>query len=200
MKSIFGLCGFQSQLSGFGFRKRLDGGYNLSGAVYPVDIVPDSFRFFKEFRPALSAERRSMRLRIGRRSFEELFMRQRWHPHQVTPFEKYRTYNPSAGAGTLARARKRLDAIFPALRNAEVVESWAGLIDTTPDAIPVISDVDSHRGLYISCGYSGHGFGIGPGAGQLMAEIIKGEDPCVDPTPFRFNRFRGKLNYWSNGI
>ena len=63
------------------------------------------------------------------------------------------------------------------------------MIDAAPDAIPVISTVRSHPGLVIATGFSGHGFGIGPGAGQLAADIVTGARPCVDPTPFRYERF-----------
>jgi glycine/D-amino acid oxidase-like deaminating enzyme len=59
----------------------------------------------------------------------------------------------------------------------------------TPDALPVISGVDSLRGFFIATGFSGHGFGIAPGAGRLMAELVTGETPVVDPTPFRYTRF-----------
>jgi glycine/D-amino acid oxidase-like deaminating enzyme len=41
----------------------------------------------------------------------------------------------------------------------------------------------------IATGFSGHGFGIGPGAGRLVADIVMGTSPIVDPTPFRFSRF-----------
>ena len=43
-------------------------------------------------------------------------------------------------------------------------------------------------GLYLSTGYSGHGFGIGPGAGRLAADLIAGDPPIVDPHPFRYSR------------
>jgi glycine/D-amino acid oxidase-like deaminating enzyme len=188
---------------GFGFRKRADGGYNMSmRAAHPVDIVPDSFRYKNDFQQALGNERKSLRLRIGRRSFEELFMRTHWRPDQKTPFERYRTYSPKPGRKVLEEARRSIDAIFPALAKAQVVERIGGLIDVTPDAIPVISPVEQHPGFFISCGYSGHGFGIGPGAGRLMAELVTGETPCVDPTPFRFSRFSdgSKIEHWPIGL
>jgi glycine/D-amino acid oxidase-like deaminating enzyme len=59
----------------------------------------------------------------------------------------------------------------------------------TPDAVPVISSVATRSGLFLASGFSGHGFGLGPGAGKLMAQIVVGEKPCVDPAPFRFDRF-----------
>ncbi|HAO2891987.1 TPA: FAD-binding oxidoreductase, partial [Escherichia coli] len=59
----------------------------------------------------------------------------------------------------------------------------------TPDAIPVISAVDEIPGFHIATGFSGHGFGIGPAAGRLMADIVTGRTPVVDAAAFRFSRF-----------
>jgi glycine/D-amino acid oxidase-like deaminating enzyme len=77
---------------------------------------------------------------------------------------------------------------FPAFQGMQIVERWAGLVDATPDAVPVIGPVASLPGLVLSTGYSGHGFGIGPGAGRLTADLVMGKEPIVDPTPFRFER------------
>ena len=64
------------------------------------------------------------------------------------------------------------------------------LIDTTPDSLPVISAVDrDSRPDTSRPAIPGHGFGIGPGAGLLTANLVTGETPIVDPTPFRFSRF-----------
>ncbi len=57
------------------------------------------------------------------------------------------------------------------------------------DAIPVISTVEGLDGYVIATGFSGHGFGIGPGAGKLTSELVMGEATTVDPAPFRFSRF-----------
>jgi glycine/D-amino acid oxidase-like deaminating enzyme len=82
-----------------------------------------------------------------------------------------------------------LKAYYPAFANVEIAERWAGCIDATPDAVPVISPVDRLPGLYLASGFSGHGFGLGPGAGKLMADLITGRPPVVDPRPFRYSRF-----------
>jgi glycine/D-amino acid oxidase-like deaminating enzyme len=58
----------------------------------------------------------------------------------------------------------------------------------TPDSLPVISAVDALPGFFLATGFSGHGFGIGPGAGRLAADLTAGDAPCVDPTPFRYSR------------
>jgi glycine/D-amino acid oxidase-like deaminating enzyme len=68
------------------------------------------------------------------------------------------------------------------------------MIDVTPDAIPVISAVDEVPGFYIATGFSGHGFGIGPGAGRLIADMVMGRPPLVDPTTFRLARFSDGSN------
>ena len=53
----------------------------------------------------------------------------------------------------------------------------------------MISPVDRLPGFFIASGFSGHGFGIGPGAGQLAAELATDQKPSVDATPFRASRF-----------
>jgi hypothetical protein len=65
---------------------------------------------------------------------------------------------------------------------------WAGLIDVTPDAVPVISPVQALPGFFLASGFSGHGFGIGPASGRLIADLVAGDRPIVDPAPFRFER------------
>jgi glycine/D-amino acid oxidase-like deaminating enzyme len=69
-----------------------------------------------------------------------------------------------------------------------IAERWAGLIDVTPDAVPVISPVRALPGFFLASGFSGHGFGIGPAAGRLIADLVAGDRPIVDPTPFRLER------------
>jgi glycine/D-amino acid oxidase-like deaminating enzyme len=63
------------------------------------------------------------------------------------------------------------------------------MIDVTPDALPVMSAVDAVPGFFLASGFSGHGFGIGPAAGELMSELVQGKTPTVDPAAFRLSRF-----------
>jgi glycine/D-amino acid oxidase-like deaminating enzyme len=101
-----------------------------------------------------------------------------------------RVLDPEPSEALLREARRNLARAFPAFKNLQVAQSWAGLIDVTPDAVPVISAVDAVPGFYLATGFSGHGFGIGPGAGRLMADLVSGDPPIVDPQPFRYARFR----------
>ena len=78
-------------------------------------------------------------------------------------------------------------ALGLAVPGAASAGTTTGGTDYTP--LPVISKVEKLPGFHLCTGFSGHGFGLGPGAGRLMAEIVTGERTCVDPTPFRYTRF-----------
>ena len=174
----------------FAVRKRLDGGYSVAhGRATVVDIVPDSFRQFFTFLPALMQEWRSLRLRVGHRFLEELSQTRHWPLDQVSPFELVRVLNPRPATSILRQALESLGSHFPRFREACVGQQWAGLIDVTPDAVPVIDEVPKLPGFYLATGFSGHGFGIGPSAGRLMADLVTGVKPIVDPRPFRYSRF-----------
>ncbi len=174
----------------YAFRKRLDGGYTIAdGNANDVDIVPDTFRYFRPFLPALRSEWDALRLHFGGAFFSEWKVPRRWSLDQQTPFERVRILDPEPNAKASEVALKRLAAVLPGFANAKVVQHWAGMIDVTPDAVPVISPVDAMPGFFIVTGFSGHGFGIGPGAGKLAADLVTGARPVVDPKDFRFSRF-----------
>ncbi|MDO5620231.1 MAG: FAD-binding oxidoreductase [Paracoccus sp. (in: a-proteobacteria)] len=175
---------------GFAIRKRADGGYTVAnGHENVADIVPDSFRFFRDFIPALRHEWRSLLIRPGWRFFDEARIPNRWRMDEASPFEYCRVLDPKPHLSLQDRAMENLRRAFPVFAGARVAQRWAGAIDATPDALPVISGVDALPGFYIATGFSGHGFGIGPAAGRLMADLVTGAAPVVDPTDFRFSRF-----------
>ena len=172
------------------FRKRQDGGYTIAdGSLNIVDIVPDSFRLAWKFLPALRHQWRDLRLRLGGRFNVEAGYARSWSLDEVTPFEKDRVLDPVPHRRSVETVLSRAAAVFPVFSEAKMAQAWAGLIDVTPDAIPVISPVDSVPGFHIATGFSGHGFGIGPAAGRLMADIVTESTPCVPPEEFRFSRF-----------
>ncbi len=176
--------------AGFAIRKRLDGGYTVShGSISSFDIVPDSFRFLKDFLPLAWMARKILRPTWTGRFKTEWQQKKRWSLDEQSPFEQIRTLDPIPIQSTLEKSKRNLIHAFPAFQDIEVVESWGGLIDATPDAVPVISPVDNLPGFFLATGLSGHGFGIGPAAGQLAADVATASEPLVDPTPFRFSRF-----------
>ncbi len=94
-------------------------------------------------------------------------------------------------AGTISR----FGAVIPAVDDAPVDEIWAGLIDQTPDALPVLQAMTEPEGLVVAMGFSGHGFCLGPITGRIAAALVQGRDSGLPLDPFRIQRFDG----W-NGI
>lgn len=175
----------------FAIRKRQDGGYTIaSGHENVVHIVPKSFRYAKAFMPALRAEWRSLIFRLGFRFLDEARIPSRWSLDEPSPFEYNRVLDPVPSKRLSDRALAAARRAFPVLERAEIAQRWAGYIDVTPDAVPVISPIDEVPGFYLASGFSGHGFGIGPAAGRLMADLVTNSTPIVNPKDFRFNRFR----------
>lgn len=82
-------------------------------------------------------------------------------------------------------------AVLPALAEAKVARVWGGLIDVTPDALPVIERVPEVDGLIIAAGFSGHGFCLGPVTGQLVCELVTKGTPSLPLDAFRRARFEG---------
>ncbi len=171
-------------------RRRLDGGYTVGlGGRGLVELSPQGLMYAREFWPTFKQRRWGLSFRIGRSFFDGPETFARWSLDQISPFERHRTLDPLADPALIHLGLTRLADHYPALAGLKVAQSWGGLIDSTPDGIPVISAVESLPGLHLSAGYSGHGFGIGPAAGQLAADLIAGDAPIVDPHPYRYSRF-----------
>jgi glycine/D-amino acid oxidase-like deaminating enzyme len=173
-----------------GIRRRDDGGYTVAhGAILQHPITPATFRWSLKYIPALLQELRVLRPSFGREFFEELSMPRRWALDAVTPFEKTRVLNPEPSQKVLKGIRRNIDRIFPQLADTPIVESWAGMVETSPDVVPMIDAIDAIPGFHIATGFSGHGFGLGPGAGKAIAAMLTGEDTGIDIRPLRLGRF-----------
>jgi glycine/D-amino acid oxidase-like deaminating enzyme len=177
-------------LNDVGYRKRLDGGYTIArGGGLVVPVVPDSVRYLKEFWASARKEGSAISLRLNAQSWRELRAPRRWALDRPSPFETMRVLDPPPDAAMNRAAWDAMVRLYPRFRDVPVVQEWAGYIDATPDVIPYISPAGTVPGLTVAAGFSGHGFGIGPGAGRLAADLATGQTPSVDPTPFRLSRF-----------
>ncbi|KUP90638.1 NAD(P)/FAD-dependent oxidoreductase [Tritonibacter horizontis] len=175
---------------GFAIRKRADGGFTVAaGGENTFDIVPDTFRIGHRFLPAFLQDVTAVGFRLSDRWAIETAEARPWGPQDRSPFEQTRVLDPQPSQKSMRRALVAARDAFPALAQADVTQSWGGLIDVTPDELPVISEVQDRPGLFLSTGYSGHGFGLGPAAGRLTADLVTGDTPIVDPRPFRLSRF-----------
>lgn len=174
----------------FGIRRRADGGYTIApGNVLEHPVTPSSFRYFFKFFRALMHDPLLVRITFGKEFVDEWRTPRTWDLDEPSPFEATRVLDPGPNMGALDRTMRSISAVFPQLAGVRVVETWAGMIESTPDVIPVIDEVESLPGFFIATGFSGHGFGIGPGAGKTIAALISGRDSDVDLEPLRLQRF-----------
>ena len=58
-----------------------------------------------------------------------------------------------------------------------------------PDLLPVIGSVPGLGGCHVNTGHHHLGLTLGPVTGRLLAEQMSGAEPCIDPTPYRVDRF-----------
>jgi glycine/D-amino acid oxidase-like deaminating enzyme len=172
------------------FRKRADGGYTIAdGSNIVVPLTPDGVRYLPHFVPMIAMEWKSLRLKLNERFLREWREAAPIPWDRPSPYEATRVLDPRPDQGYLDALLTRLRNRYPAFADARIAQSWAGFIDTTPDAVPVISEVEMITGLIVATGFSGHGFGISPGAGLLVADLACGVKPIVDPREFRLSRF-----------
>ncbi|MFT5351780.1 MAG: glycine/D-amino acid oxidase-like deaminating enzyme, partial [Gammaproteobacteria bacterium] len=176
--------------SEFAFRRRQDGGYTLSlGNYMDHYISADSFRYFTDFLPALKMTYSGMRLRFDDGLLNRLFPARRWQADEITPFEKSRVLNPAPNPKVVRKIQQIMADNLPILAKAEIAEAWAGMIDAPPDFVPVMDEIPDYKNLFLASGFSGHGFGIGPGAGKVIANLVQGKPAEFDLDRFRFSRF-----------
>ena len=173
----------------FSFRKRHDGGYTITqrGVLY-APLMLDHLLIGSHYRSTLRAQWSNVRLSLGRSFLSDLALPRRWGAAGPSPFERVRTMDPPTNEGLNTEALHNLTQAWPIFKDAVVREAWGGMIDVTPDSLPFISPVTKIPGLTLASGFSGHGFGTSPAAGQLAADLVSGKAPIVDPAPYRLER------------
>ncbi len=186
----------------FTLSRRLDGSYIVATPDRSsLEVTPQGVRYARQFWPTFQSRRKTLKMGIGRSfvSGPEAIVG-KWSMDRTTPFEKHRVFSPAPDATVIAPSLAKLKTAYPALSGLGVGGLWAGWIDMTPDGIPVISPVEQLPGFYLATGFSGHGFGIGPGAGRLAADLITGDPASVDPAPFRYSRMIDGTNLSAMGM
>ncbi len=175
---------------GFGFRQRRDGSFNVgAGASVDHDIGVDTLRHARAFRSAARNQSHNLDLHLGRHFFEDLWLHLDRAGALGRQMRRDRVLAPTPSAKKVRSCLAGFRAMFPEFGDIDLATSWAGVIDVTPDEVPVFGEAPGYRGLVIATGFSGHGFGMGPITGQLMAEVIAEGKPSLDLEGFRFDRF-----------
>ncbi|MCS3608706.1 NAD(P)/FAD-dependent oxidoreductase [Erwinia rhapontici] len=174
----------------FSFRKHHDGGFIITqrGAL-DASLTLDHLLIGSRYLQQLRTQRNFLRISVGTNFVRDLALPRRWKAHGRSPFEQVRTLDPQVNPVLNQEAMTNLRAAWPAFEKAVIADAWAGAIDVTPDSNPVIGRVAKIPGLTLATGFSGHGFGTSPAAGQLAADLVSAAAPIIDPHPYRFERF-----------
>jgi len=183
----------------FAFRRRADGGYTIAPAQrHDFFIGPDAFRNFFTYLPVLKRDFRSTSFHPAAPSgFPDAWgTARRWALDRISPFERVRVLNPAPSDRFLREMVADFAEALPQIGRPVVQSAWAGMIDTLPDVVPVVDRVPAIPGLVIATGMCGHGFGIGPGMGRVVADLVAGNATGHDLSRFRLSRFSdgSKLN------
>ncbi|PLC42182.1 D-amino-acid oxidase [Ralstonia pickettii] len=171
--------------------RRSDGSYNLAiSGRGRVDPTAQLLRFAPQFLPMFAKRWRNVfpggleGIRAGHETLA------RWRLDAPTPMERMRILDPRPDAAAVKQTYNRAVELLPVLGQAGIANAWAGFVDNTPDGVPGIGEVPEIPGFILAAGFSGHGFGIGPGAGHLIADLVTGEKPIFDPAPYDPARFK----------
>ena len=175
-----------------GITQRLDGGYNLARADYhDFYIGPDAFRFLKPYRQAAISSWSDNHFKLAApANYPDAWRTPRqWSADDASPFEQCRVLDPEASPAIANGMVDRLKTRFNGCEQVTISHAWAGMIDVMPDFVPVLDQSGQMPGFFIATGFSGHGFGIGPAAGRVMADMMQGKSCEHDLSRFRLARF-----------
>ena len=171
--------------------RRSDGSYNLAiSGRGRVDPTAQLLRFAPQFLPMFAKRWRNVfpggleGIRAGHETLA------RWRLDAPTPMERMRILDPRPDAAAVRQTYNRAVELLPVFGQAGIASAWAGFVDNTPDGVPGIGEVPEIPGFILAAGFSGHGFGIGPGAGHLIADLVTGAKPIFDPAPYHPARFK----------
>jgi glycine/D-amino acid oxidase-like deaminating enzyme len=177
---------------GLSFRRREDGGYTISSRnEADFFIGPDAIRATRYYLPVLTQV-------LGRNGYRPASPKgwpdawgtpRRWSDDAPSPFEAMRVLDPAPNAKHVKKAAAEFGKRFPRLGTPQITSAWGGMIDTMPDLVPVVDHANDLPGLIVATGMSGHGFGMGPGMGKVVAELAAARTPGHDISRFRYARF-----------
>jgi sarcosine oxidase subunit beta len=102
--------------------------------------------------------------------------------------DSYNSYSQRGSPHVIEHTAAAILELFPAFSRARMNRQWGGIVDTTPDACPIISKTKV-KGLYFNCGWGTGGFKATPGSGHVFAETLAKDSPHTLAKPFAIERF-----------
>ena len=173
------------------FRQRPNGSFYVASAArsdYDVDL--ESFRDIRIFWPNFIKNRQNLKINVGKRLVQDIVRAMPWSGARKHPFAHTVGVEPEPNQDKVATTMRRFHEIFPSLESVGIQRVWAGRIDATADAVPVMGEVNKPKGFIFATGFSGHGFAMGPIVGRVISELILEGKPSIDLYALRHSRFQ----------
>lgn len=175
-----------------GVRQTVDGSLHYcAGFRDPLDydFTLDSFRDLRLWMPNLVKNRGLVKINVGSDLLKDLARTLPGSPTKKNPFAFSTGMEPKVNHKLVNKHLRLLEEFMPTLKGIKTVRTWSGLIDLTPDLIPILGNVERPRGFIIGAGFSGHGFALGPITGRIMSELALDGKTALPIEPFRYSRF-----------
>ncbi|WP_439865989.1 NAD(P)/FAD-dependent oxidoreductase [Pseudomonas syringae] len=90
---------------------------------------------------------------------------------------------------SLINQMKQMSRLLPGAEKLNIIRVWSGIESYTPDSLPIMGRSGKVDGLFYAFGFCGHGFQLGPGVGDVMAELISTGSTRTLISPFDIRRF-----------
>ena len=102
--------------------------------------------------------------------------------------DSYNGYGQRGSFHVIEHTLQAICELFPAFSRVQMNRQWGGVVDTCPDACPIISKTPV-QGLYFNCGWGTGGFKATPGSGYVFADTVANDRPHPIAAPFTIDRF-----------
>lgn len=176
--------------AGLAFRQRTDGSMNIADEfMTDIDLTLGRFKFARDFAPGLFDNWATFKFHFNKRFFDDLVDRMPGSEAAKQPTIGRRTNQAEPYKVRVNNAMANLQKVFPQIKQVGIVDQWAGDIDVTPDAVPVIDQLDRPKHFFIATGFSGHGFAMGPVVGKVLADWITTGQPSITLAGMELARF-----------
>ena len=166
------------------FRQKRDGTFYISNGThsdYYIDL--EALRDVGLFMRNFLRIRKRTNVHLGKDLLDDIMRALPGSPARSRPFAHTIGVEPKPNTDFVDRSIRHLRRLLPSVGRLEVQRTWAGRIDASPDATPILGEAPGVKGFYIATGMSGHGIAMGPGVGLVMSQLLTGRDPQRRPPP-----------------
>ena len=183
--------------AGLAFRQRTDGSMNIADEfMTDIDLTLGRLKFARDFAPGLFDNWATFKFHLNKRFFDDLVDRMPGSDASKQPTIGRRTNQAEPYKVRVSNAMANLQKVFPQIKQVGIVDTWAGDIDVTPDAVPVIDQFDNPKHFFVATGFSGHGFAMGPVVGKVLADWITTGQPSITLAGMELSRFEDGSVRW----